>query len=219
MRSMWPSASASPVSLAVITAPAGMPSVTVTVAVCWLGLPGTSFALPLPKNLTVPVSSPPIVAARVTKATVSFAEPVVNEMPAPLAPVVVKPENVKSDPARLASDIASEKVSSTVVLAFVCADTMAGPALSVATVPDPSTAIVPAFMSRKVVPMYRIEGMAELSGLPPSVRTRKNSASFAVDPVSMEATVYPATVNSPATTVASFMESENTRRILSILPL
>ena len=131
MRSMWPSASASPVSLAVITALAGMPSVTLTAAVCVLAFPGVSVATPAPEKLTVPVSSPPIVAARVATTTASLAVPVAMLEAAALAPPVKKVAKTISAAASVASAMGSENVTSTVVRVFVCADTIAGPALSV----------------------------------------------------------------------------------------
>ena len=154
-------------------ATAGTPSATVIVAVCEFMFAARSAVLPAAEYFTNPVSFPPMVAASVTTATASFAvDPVETEAPEALAPEVVKPEKTKSDPARLASDIASEKVSSTVVLVFVCADRMAGPALSdAAAVSDPTSIAVTASFMAALVDKVTL-GVAPVSEEPPSTKSR-----------------------------------------------
>ena len=120
---------------------------------------------------TRPVSAEVIEAARVTTMMASEAvSPVVTPTPAAFAALVVKLENTKSEPARLASDTGSEKVTSTEVVLMASAEAMAGPALSRALAEKVGTWNEVDVSNIFALVVSETDGIAPESGAPSSVR-------------------------------------------------
>mgnify|MGYP006302551807 CR=1 FL=1 len=105
---------------------------TLMVLVCVFVFAAASAATPAAVKATAPVSSGPISAASVSVTWLSLAVPEASPDASAFAPAVANPLKTKSPAATVPSFTGSEKVTSTVVVVTVEAETIAGPAASVA---------------------------------------------------------------------------------------